>query len=142
MPKGFLSGKELRALATKVREQEVESAGRAGSELMPQVVEQSSWDSHAIHMRIMCLCLDHHGRDFLLDVRDLINPHGISIHVHGDKTWTPSQGLGSIQGYVFGFGLTHEALGLGYLPTIKKSLPFSVAYDGYKKASDRTLPPN
>ena len=107
---------------------------------MSEALENSSWDSRATHMRAICLSLEHHKRDFPLHERDMVAFMGFLYTCLVQNTG-PQIGAVSVPSYVSSIRLTHEALGLGYLPTIKESLRLSAAFAGYKKASDRTLPP-
>ena len=137
-PRGFLSGEELCALVTRVREMEGNSA--AAAELMAEALEISSWKSRATHMRVACLSLEHHQRDFPMDERDLVAFVGF-LYTCLVRNSGPQIGWRSVPNYVSGIRLTHGALGLGYLPTIKESLRLTAAFEGYKKAADRVLPP-
>lgn len=53
----------------------------------------------------------------------------------------PKLRAASLPNYMSGLRLTHQALGLGELPTIKDSLPLSAACAGYEKAAELKLPP-
>lgn len=84
-------------------------------------------------MSTICLSLQHHSRETPLDERDLVAFIGF-LCTFLQKNSGPQIGAVSVPSYVSGIRLTHEALSLGYFPTILESWRLTVAFAGYKKA--------
>lgn len=138
--KTFLSGRELRALVAAASARAAPALGSDAATLMGKALEPSSWDTRARHMRAICLFLQEKRRDFPLDECDLVAFLGYLYACVVAKEG-PQLRAASVPGYISGIRLTHEALGLGALPTIRGSLRLRAAFEGYKKVSDAKLPP-
>lgn len=136
--RAFVSGRELRALVSAANTRispELSQEAQLGKALEP-----SSWNARARHMRAICMFLRERQRDFPLDECDLVAFMGYLYTSLVTKTGPQLRAV-SVSGYISGIRLTHEALGLGALPTIRGSLRLSAAFEGYKKVSDLQLPP-
>lgn len=62
---------------------------------------KSSWKARATHTRAMCLSLEHHGRDFPFDDRDLVGFMGF-LYTYLLQKKGPLIAAASVPNYVSG----------------------------------------
>lgn len=141
---GWLTGAELNELVAEARPLGEGGEGDVGDEraadLMGMALEPSTWRGRATHMAAICSFMKLRRKEFPLEERDLLAFLGY-LYANLVTRTGPQIRAVSVPGYLSGIRLTHEALGLGRLPLVRDSLWLKAALEGYKKASDRNLPP-
>ena len=142
-PRGFLTGTELSALVKRVRAVTPEGGRPLGDDaagLLGMSLEPRTWTGRAHHMAALGMFMVETGREFPLDMRDVVSFVGF-LHSRLIKGESPKISGKSLANYISGVRLTHADLGLGELPAVKSCMLLKAACAGYMKASDAAMPP-